>query len=710
MPFNATRKSPLRYFLVVFLILVLFAFAFFQYLRNSKLKELKADVSELLKLEDDYSKIDSCIYVLYQAENNSRLYAVTADKQYLEKFSFQIQKVSGFLNELNSSSEGKKAKTNFKGLVAQKKKQTENYIKIRQLTDSLVAGFLKLGLLDREEPKISLPKLKRPTKVIVKLDTVKHQAAPQKKFFGRLADAFSSKKKEDSSITVIKTETRKEGISDEVVSQIKTYNDKQLKGIREYYRSLYDNSSKLKEDEKSILLLNNRLISEIIRILSIYKQNEQQYMAENKTVLGGELHGELKALDWIAIINGVLLISLIVIILYNIIKLFRHEETLVNLNKRASQEAHSKSRFLANMSHEIRTPLNSIVGFSEQLGKGHLDDEQKEQVRAIRSSSEMLLEVVNEILDFSKFEVGKINFEHTPFVPKDEITEVFNSMNVLATNKNIALVNRVSLEASLILKGDRFRLKQVIMNLLTNAIKFTSSGQVTLKAKWQLDAKKQGVLKIQVEDTGVGMSKEDIQIIFDEFSQIHSPARKKQEGTGLGLAICKKIVELQGGKIGVSSTVGKGSIFSFEIPYETVEKQEETVPKVKLTSNIKLEGKRILLVDDNKMNVLLAQTILKKWKMEYDCAYDGKQALEMFKKNNYDLVLTDIQMPIMGGVELTHEIRYNADASKVNVPILGVTAHVLQENRDIYLKAGMNDLVLKPFLEQELIDQIARYI
>lgn len=708
MPFNASKKSPIRYFLVVFLILVLFVFAFFQYLRNTNIKNLRANVAELISLKDDYSKIDSCIYILYKAENNSRLFAVTADRAYVRQFYAQIQKISGFLDELKNRAD-RKAAVNFKGLLRQKKQQTESYLKLRQLTDSLEMGFLKLGLLKAEEPKISMPSFKAPARTVVKVDTIKQEAAPKKRLFGRIADAFSSKKKNEGSVVITKTEVRNEGAED-FADQIKTYNEHQLKGIREYYRNLYSNSNKLKDDEKAILLLNNKLIAQIILLLNEYKSNEIAFIAENKAMLSNELQSDLKSLDGISIVNSILLLSLIVILLYNIAKMFKHEKVLVSMNKRAAQETHSKSRFLANMSHEIRTPLNSIVGFSEQLAKGKLEEEQVTQVKAIRSSSEMLLEVVNEILDFSKFEVGKINFEHISFVPAEEIMEVFNSMNVLASNKNITLVNKIAFHNDVVIAGDRFRLKQVVMNLLTNAIKFTQEGQVVLKAQFLTDHKKQGILKVQVEDTGIGMSKQDLDLIFEEFSQVYSPAAVKQQGTGLGLAICKKIVELQGGKISVSSVAGKGSVFSFEIPYEIAEKTKEVSPEQKEQGISGLEGKRILLVDDNKMNVLLAQTILKKWKLEYDSAYDGKQALELFRKNQYDLVLTDIEMPVMGGVELTHEIRYNGDASKSGVPILGVTAHVLKENRDIYLKAGMNDLVLKPFLEQQLIDQIRKYI
>ncbi|MDR6786542.1 signal transduction histidine kinase/CheY-like chemotaxis protein [Pedobacter africanus] len=708
MPLNATKRSPIRYYLLVFLILVLFLFAFFLYLRYNKMNALKDNVTQLVKLREDYSKVDSCIYILYQAENNSRLYAVTADREYIKKFSTQIQKVSAFLSELNINVDDDVLMPDIDRLVKQKKLKTESYLKLRKLTDSLVLGFSQLGLVEREaETALTLPKAKQQVKTITSFDTIKHDPLPGKKFFGRLADAFSGKgKQKDTSLTIIKTE------KNIVVKQdVRSFNKQQIKRIQEYYKRLYANASKLKSDEKAILLLNSKLVTEIITILQTFKKNEIAYVVDGRALLGAELAADIEALDGITLVNVLLLTVLVIIILYNIIKLYKNEKVLINLGKRASQDSHSKSRFLANMSHEIRTPLNSVVGFSEQLSKSELTDEQADQVEAIRNSSEMLLALVNEILDFSKYEVGKINLENAPFMPEDEIMEVFNSMNVLAVNKNLILENKVALEKGVCLLGDRLRLKQLLMNLLTNAIKFTSSGKVTLKVHLVLHGKKHGQLKVQVEDTGIGIAPEDLGFIFDEFAQVYSSAKSRQQGTGLGLAICKKIVELQGGKINVSSTLGKGSVFSFEIPYEISKiKEHQTVVPEEPQSSHKLSGKRILLVDDNKMNVLLAQTVLKKWEMQYDCAYDGKEALDLYKKNEYDLILTDIQMPVMGGVELTHEIRYNGDFTKSTIPILGITAHVMQEDRDVYLKAGMNDLVLKPFLEQELIDKITQYI
>lgn len=704
MPLSAAKRSSIRYYLIVFLILILFFLAFLLYLRYHKMNAFKGNVTELMELREDYAKVDSCIYTLYQAENNARLYAVTADRAYIKRFSLQIQKVSSLLSELNINTDDDVTTSDFARLIRQKRLKTENYLKLRKLTDSLVIGFSQLGLLDRSaEAKIEPPVAKRQFKTITSFDTIRHQPGPGKKFFGRLADAFSGRSREDTALTIIKTQ------KNIVVNQnVVSYNRQQLKKIENYYKRLYANANKLQRDEKNILLLNSKLVNEIISVLQIFKKEEMGFITENQALLGRELIDEVEELDSITMINVLLLAIVVIIILYNIIKLYKNEKVLIALGKRASQDSHSKSRFLANMSHEIRTPLNSVVGFSEQLSKGNLSSEQTDQVEAIRNSSEMLLALVNEILDFSKYEVGKINLEQTPFFPYDEIMEVFNSMDVLAVNKNLLLENKISLEKEACLLGDRLRLKQLVMNLLTNAIKFTSSGRVTLKVNLVIQSKKNAVLKVHVEDTGIGIAANDLEFIFDEFAQVYS---SNKQGTGLGLAICKKIVELQGGKIDVASVVGRGSVFSFEIPYEITKIKEEPVVKIEGTPAVgNLAGKHILLVDDNKMNVLLAKTVLKKWEIGVDCAYDGREALELFKQNNYDLILTDIQMPVMGGVELTHEVRYNGDFAKSNIPILGVTAHVLQEDREAYLKAGMNDLVLKPFLEQELIDKIAMYV
>ncbi|WP_231425088.1 hybrid sensor histidine kinase/response regulator [Pedobacter sp. Leaf250] len=396
-----------------------------------------------------------------------------------------------------------------------------------------------------------------------------------------------------------------------------------------------------------------------------------------------------------------------------IYQFYKNEKALIDYSNKAALYALSKSRFLANMSHEIITPLNSIVGFSEQLTQVDLQAEQKEQVGAIRNSSVMLLDVVNDILDFSKYETGKVTLEQIPFSPYVAIHDVFDSMKIQAEKKKIGFHLNMEIDKDLYILGDPLRLKQVVMNLLSNAIKFTAEGKESLNAALQNLESNNTRLKVSISDTGLGINPVDQKIIFDEFAQVYyASTKEKQQGTGLGLAICKKIVEFQGGTIEVKSIERKDFTFTFELPYQITNKpvnQELPVSKLEIEAQV-LAGKRVLLADDNMLNILLASTILRKYKVTFDAAYNGREALDLFYENNYDLVLTDIQMPEMGGIELTQKIRSCEDKSKNSISILGVTANVMQEDRKKYLASGMDELVLKLFLEQELLEKILKFI
>nr|WP_255494214.1 ATP-binding protein [Hufsiella ginkgonis] len=410
----------------------------------------------------------------------------------------------------------------------------------------------------------------------------------------------------------------------------------------------------------------------------------------------------------LSLFTVLVLTILIVTLLYNIWKIFHNEKALVTYSQQASRYADAKSSFLAGMSHEIRTPLNSIIGFAEQLEQESLPPGSAEQVRAIRSSSDMLLEVVNQILDFSKYETGKMNIGHSPFRPSEVLKEVIDTMRILADKKGIVLGHELSFDRRLCLEGDAFRLKQVLINLLSNAIKFTNKGEVRLKA-WAGVADDHTVVYAEVKDSGIGIDKQHMALIFNEFSQVGAAQSEKQRGTGLGLAICKKIVELQHGAIQVKSAPGKGSVFSFHIPYNRVE-DSPCIPGSGSESpdlGQQLRDKHILLAEDNKMSALLAITILKKWKMTCDVAANGVEALALFGKNVYDLVLTDIEMPEMGGVELVKEIRVSNDLDKATTPVLALTAHVMKDDHDQYLDSGINDIAVKPLLERDLVEKIA---
>ncbi len=709
------KKIPiLRYALIVMLIVVLFGSAFYLYLHYNKAEKLRGNFQQMVNARENSSLIDSCIVELYSADNTSRMYALTGRKWYSNEFARQIKNVRGIITDINSND---KKSANLSGddelgnLVSEKKLKADSYIKLMALSDSLMRSAKKINeaLKDKDNKIIQQPVVRR-IKTQVRIDTVKTMAiaktpGQKKKFFGRLFSVFDKKKKEEGNKLVLLTRR-----TDTIITTM-TASPKVAQAYNKYYTKIYDANNKLRANEREMLEINNRLISQIIGSLKKYKVAEQQYIVGSREEMNSNLSTVLYEFKRLSGIMFLLLTTVVVIILYNIWKIFRNEEEMVVYTEMAEKHAQSKSRFLASMSHEIRTPLNSIIGFSEQLTQSNLTATQTEQSNAIRSSSKMLLEVVNEILDFSKYETGKMNFETSPFSPFKAIQEIATSMQVQAGKKNIALKHEINFAKDFCFNGDCFRLKQVIMNLVGNAIKFTTIGEVAITAFLTEGKPGQQILNVQVRDTGLGIDKEHLPLLFEEFSQVASAQKTANYGgTGLGLAICKKIIELQGGSIKVTSKVGKGSVFSFKLPMDVAEKgacvkQQEVVAEFDPKQFV--AGRHVLIAEDNKLNVLLVSTILKKWKISFDVAYNGREALQLFEDKHYDIVLTDIEMPEMGGIELTQVIRTNGNTKKGEVPILALTANVLKEDRDKYLSVGMSGVVLKPFSEQNLIDNVA---
>ncbi|RFZ92001.1 response regulator [Mucilaginibacter conchicola] len=723
------KKIPiLRYLLIVMLIVVLFGGAFYLYLHYNKAEKLRTNFQKMVAARENSTLIDSCIVELYSADNNSRMFALTGKQYYSKEFSRQIKNVRGIIAKMNNNDRDKAALAAdgaLKELISAKTDNAHNYVRLMALSDSLMnsARTINAALKDRDSKMLKQPVIRR-IKTRVKIDTIKtatiakitppqqQQPEKKKKFFGRLFSVFSKKKKEEPAPVVEKKAPVLVAKRTDTVITTMVATPKVAQVYSKYYSSISDANTKLRNNERQMLEINNRLISQIIGSLKKYKTAENQYIASSKKEMNSNLATVMYEFRKLTGAIFLLMTTVVVIILYNIWKIFQNEEQMVVNTQLAEKYALQKSRFLAAMSHEIRTPLNSIIGFSEQLTQSSLTDTQEEQTNAIRSSSKMLLEVVNEILDFSKYETGKMNFEKSPFSPYDAISEIATSMQVQASKKNIFLKSNIDFDADVCLAGDYFRLKQVIMNLTSNAIKFTPAGGVTISAFLTDDKPGQKVLNIQVKDTGLGIDKEHLPLIFEEFSQVTSAQKTANYGgTGLGLAICKKIIELQGGSIKVTSKPGTGSIFSFKLPMDIAAKEEcikeESSPIIKLDPREVVEGKHVLIAEDNKFNVLLVSTILKKWGVTFDVAGNGREALQLFEDNRYHALLTDIEMPEMGGIELTQLIRANINPRKAAIPILALTANVLKEDRDRYLSVGMTGVVLKPFTEQNLIDNVA---
>ncbi|GGI27011.1 ATP-binding protein [Pedobacter mendelii] len=705
-----TKSSAGKYLIVVFLILVIFGITAGLFINFSKIPLLKS-VNKIVQVQNDFTKLDSCIFKLYNAENSCRMYVVSGERSYYNQFVSEIKEISLIMDKIKQQNQNEKAlsKESFDKLIIQKKLRTVQFILLKRLSDSLINFSIQVDKnVEKINPESRLFTSRR-FKNIIKIDTLKSKvvAQPKKKFFGRILAALNAK--EDKGIDSSKSTIIRTTISADTTSISQAYNKKQLRAINDYYLNLYRINKKLKDKERGLLEVNHKLILTIVNGLKEYKSTEKKYYSSVQQLVSSTAFSTVENLDKFTLLLLILASGLLIIVFYTIYSLYKNEKALIEYSNKASLYALSKSRFLANMSHEIRTPLNSIVGFSEQLTNVNLDKEHQEQINAIRNSSVMLLDVVNDILDFSKYETGKVTLEQITFSPYIAIYDVFESMKIQADKKKIGFVLNMPIERDIFILGDPLRLKQVVMNLLSNAIKFTTHGEVTLNAELINTAGKNAQLKVRVSDTGMGINQIDQKVIFDEFAQVYySSTKEKQQGTGLGLAICKKIVEFQGGTIGVISEEKKGSVFYFELPFEITDK----VKLESINSSIGIEDvellktKRVLLADDNMLNILLASTILKKYKVNFDAAYNGMEAYELFNENTYDLILTDIQMPEMGGIELTRKIRSSKDELKRNIPILGVTANVMQEDRKKYLESGMNELVLKPFLEKELIEKM----
>ncbi|MEO6721525.1 MAG: response regulator, partial [Ferruginibacter sp.] len=384
------------------------------------------------------------------------------------------------------------------------------------------------------------------------------------------------------------------------------------------------------------------------------------------------------------------------------------EIDLIEAREQAEGSTRSKEVFLANMSHEIRTPMNAIVGMAQQLAKTNLDSKQLFYLDTINSASENLLVIINDILDLSKIEAGKLNLENIGFEPNAVINRAMQVLVHKAEEKGLSITNsKCDSNLSPVLMGDPYRLNQVLLNLISNAIKFTEKGGVDLSCSVIKDGRNSQTVFIMVKDTGIGMDETFLSNLFDKFSQEDVSVTRQYGGTGLGMSICKDLIELMGGEIIVESKKGVGTTISFVVEFDKGSAADLPSKKNILINNDMLANRRILVVDDNNMNRLVAKTILNNYGAITSEAVNGKEAIEVIQNTVVDLVLMDIQMPVMDGMEATRIIR--RDISKT-IPLIALTANAIKGDNDKCIAAGMNGYLSKPFKEEDLLKTIAYWL
>lgn len=384
------------------------------------------------------------------------------------------------------------------------------------------------------------------------------------------------------------------------------------------------------------------------------------------------------------------------------------EKELKEAKKITEETAKVKEKFLANMSHEIRTPMNGIMGITALLQKTRLDTEQAEYLKIVQDSAQVLLNIINDILDLEKINSGNINLEIIPFDVGTRLKEIISLFTPVAKDKKLALQLDVKIKPGTVLAGDPTRFTQIMNNLISNAIKFTHEGGVTVTASIIHSDEETTTVYLTVKDTGIGIADKGFEKIFTPFTQAYPETTRMYGGTGLGLAITKNLVDMQNGRIWIDSKLNEGSTFHVEIPFKTYNQQAAMSNKIEnRQSRVINKQLKVLLAEDNDINQLLANKILQHFGFNAKTANNGKEAVQMLLDEDFDVILMDIQMPVKNGIEAASEIRALADERKKSIPIIALTANALKGEEEKYFAVGMNGYLTKPFKEKELYETIS---
>ena len=636
-------------------------------------REARPDL-KLLLIKDIASNLN-------EVENTVRLYSLTLDESLIHPYRKLNETIQGKLNDLED-------------YAIPGSNEVQLIDSIRLLTNRKLIIWAELRALQKQKEKsqISFSELysKIDTAIILPDTIVVQQPEKTKGFFRRLL----SRKDTATSpppIIIDKSE-EKEQIKQEI-AEIEQQASNQTQQLLAREKVLV---------ERSILVTNqiNQLISQL--------ESSEQQRLRNKTEEADFMAAQTYRLLTVFTIAAVFLLVVVLVLFF---RYLRHSRAYQQMLQRARTEAENLSKakemFVATVSHEMRTPVNAIYGLTEQMLKKPHSDEVTTNLEIVYKSAKHLISLVNDTLDFSKIESQKLKLQQHDFYLNDVSNEVYTLLKDTAAEKGLSLIISNELPRNRVLKGDPIRLKQILINLLSNAIKFTEQGQVSLSMSEERTVKDSYILHLKIADTGIGISKENLSRIFDEFVQLDGSMTQRNRGAGLGLSIVKKLIDLHSGKIKVESIPGKGTRFILQIPY-----QEGNPDFVARKENHQLripqswKKLRILLADDEEFNRYLLKNILTKWEIPHEEATNGQQALQLATERAFNLVLMDMRMPVMDGIEASKQILSILPETK----IIALTATNRQEDIQKCRQAGIQGFLQKPFSEAELFEAISQRI
>ncbi|HTN45144.1 MAG TPA: ATP-binding protein [Flavipsychrobacter sp.] len=693
--------------LIVICLIVLVAIYLLNAIGNSKndkspLVLLQGQDSTIHYLQD--SKDD-----LYWAENAYHYYLGTHDSAYKAKF---ISYLESFVSNLENSHILDDSSSNDIAINLQQKVYLANaVIRLKQFADNLLSTSLRDSVFDADE-YINIGPASRVVQryLIQKNDTVRYVPVKRRKtLINKIVSIF--KDDQDSLSAVISGGSKTLSFSDssKMASQAQKRKLRSIdKSLQKHYHAILkkelDVRKSIDEKNRQEALFNQAIFTDIQNeITKVLKSaNNTRQKGTYNTI--SKLHNNYFNQNTIFITSLAIISTLLLMLGYKVAATRRYEKGIISDKQQAIALSEMKASFLSTMSHEIRTPLTAIIGFVDHIYSKGVDAKTTEYIQNIKYASDHLLETVNDVLEFSKLESGKVKINKEPFVLQELLQNAISTYKLQAEHKKLSLSLQSSIEPSMAVNGDAFHIRQILYNLINNAIKFTETGGVILRASSRMLKEKTVELTFEVEDTGRGLSKDAIENVFKEFVQVKSELDRNvgnNMGTGLGLSITKKLITLLNGTIELKSQLGKGSKFTVTFPLELADAGfMGATPVNKVTDSTLLVGKRILLAEDSEPIRYLAQTILKEMKLDVEIARDGAEAWDLFKASNgrFDYILTDIEMPKLTGNQLAMKIRN----SNSNIPIIAMTAHTSHEEYEQYKKDGVSAVITKPFKRNEL--------